>query len=88
MLSQCANPSCCTPLRYLRDGRLFQFEVKAASVSNPSEEKPAPARKCKARRIWHYWLCGSCAPNVTLAFDRIKGLEVVPLQSVYAHVGA
>jgi len=38
MLPQCANPSCCTPLRYLRDGRLFQFEVRAASLTNPAEE--------------------------------------------------
>ncbi len=27
MLSKCANPECCKPFQYLRDGRLYEVEV-------------------------------------------------------------
>lgn len=78
MVSNCANPACAIPLRYLRDGRLFQFEVKALT---PAGERGAVARigKTISRRVWHYWLCGQCSASMTLEFDRKEGLKVIPL---------
>src|SRR5205823_8587631 len=37
MVPQCANPACRAPLRYLRDGRLFQFEVRAIGFKQPGQ---------------------------------------------------
>lgn len=78
MVSNCANPECAVSFRVLRDGRLFQFEVRASS------EGPTPVvrmeRRRLVRRVWHYWLCGQCSSTLTLAFDRMDGLRVVPLQ--------
>jgi hypothetical protein len=68
MVTKCANPDCSIPLRYLRDGRLFQFEVRS----------PAPSRKL-SRQVAHFWLCGSCSSTLTLAFDATSGVRVVPL---------
>lgn len=71
MVSNCANPACAAPLRYLRDGRLFQFEVRpqkdvAASTARPS------------RSISHFWLCGECASKLTLVFDQLKAVVLKP----------
>jgi hypothetical protein len=79
MVSHCANPICSIPLRYLREGRLYQFEVKPVQSSYPSPS----VHKKQARRVWHYWLCGQCASSMTLAFDQMEGLKVVPLQGNY-----
>jgi hypothetical protein len=78
MVSNCANPKCGVPLRYLRDGRLFQFEVRAlASV----KADPDAARKRRPlRQVWHYWLCGACSSTMTLQFDQLRGLKIMPLQ--------
>ena len=79
MVSNCANPACATPLRYLRDGRLFQFEIKAVAVPGVNgDEASAPKRKT-SRQVWHYWLCGRCAASVTLKFDGQHGLRLIPL---------
>jgi hypothetical protein len=80
MVSNCANPTCCTPLRYLRDGRLYQFEVKTYSGSGADDQTSASLRKMKpARKVWHYWLCGRCSSILTLKFDQVEGLKVMPL---------
>ena len=76
MVSNCANPACATPLRYLRDGRLFQFEVKAL---RGSEDEGVQTKRRPARQVWHYWLCGRCSARVTLQFDGRQGLQVVPI---------
>jgi hypothetical protein len=78
MVSNCANPKCGVPLRYLRDGRLFQFEVR--SLGNKDEfREPAP-KKRPLRQVWHYWLCGACSSTMTLQFDQLRGLKIMPLQ--------
>jgi len=80
MVSQCANPACATPLRYLRDGRLFQFEVRALDGTAREGSNPLLGqRKRPLRQVWHYWLCGLCSATMTLEFDQLKGLQLTPL---------
>src|SRR2546430_17422626 len=75
MISRCANPACSVPLRYLRDGRLFQFEVRSRSLAGFEQQPPRHGKA--SRQIAHFWLCGHCAE--TLIFDQLKGVTVVPL---------
>jgi hypothetical protein len=51
MVSHCANPDCRRELRYLRDGKIYQFVL-------------SPKRGSK--RLEHFWLCGECFKNMTL----------------------
>jgi hypothetical protein len=85
MVSNCANPACGTPLRYLRDGRLFQFEVKAVAVPGAKQDEGIQAKRKLSRQVWHYWLCGHCAAKITLEFDGTQGLKLVPLVPASAH---
>lgn len=80
MVSRCANPACSVPLRYLRDGRLFQFEVRSRTLA--SLEKQAPRQGNASRQIAHFWLCGHCAETLILTFDELKGVTVVPLKTM------
>jgi hypothetical protein len=73
MITHCANPGCAVPLRYLRDGRIFQFEVRSR----------VQARKL-SRQVAHFWLCGECSSKVTLSFDPAAGVRVVPMISLPA----
>jgi len=77
MVSRCANPACSVPLRYLRDGRLFQFEVRSRSLAGFE----SPRHDKGSRQIAHFWLCGHCAETLTLTFDELKGVTVVPMLS-------
>jgi len=52
MLSKCANPACHARFLYLREGKIFNIEIKT--------ETPGPASPFK-ERIEHFWLCESCA---------------------------
>jgi hypothetical protein len=67
MVSKCANPGCGRPLHYLRDGRVFLFEHSVASAKHGEK---------RHRRFEHYWLCGDCAPCMTLVKDD-AGVHVV-----------
>jgi hypothetical protein len=73
MTSHCANPACSVPLTVLRDGRLFQFEVRPQSLA---QEAAASAKS--ARNITHFWLCGECSSKLTLVFDQLKAVVVKP----------
>jgi hypothetical protein len=77
VISNCANPACAVPLLRLRDGRLFQFEVKSTPTSaSEDEHKPAPK---VMRQVAHFWLCGECSSHLTLSFDQLRGVTVSPL---------
>jgi len=78
VVSHCANPSCATPLRYLREGRLFQFEVKSLNHLADSPEGEVNGPKRPSRQVWHYWLCGHCSSDMTLQFDQVQGLKLTP----------
>jgi hypothetical protein len=83
MVAHCANPACSAPLHYLREGRLFQFEVRSISVDggfrNSAQDTSPPKI---SRKVSHFWLCGECAPQLTLTFDQTHGVTVVPLARV------
>jgi hypothetical protein len=73
MLSKCANPSCSTPLVYLREGKIFMVE-------SPQQARPAlvgPASPKPQNRVEHFWLCGPCSSNMTLTRDRHGAVKVV-----------
>jgi len=51
MVSKCANPTCFAAFRYLRQGTVFNVEIKTASNDSPS----------RTSRVEHFWLCEDCA---------------------------
>lgn len=75
MLSKCANPSCSTPLLYLREGKIFIMEH--APVPDP-ERTPESGKKMPATRVEHFWLCGPCSAEMTLVSDSKAGVRVLP----------
>jgi hypothetical protein len=79
MISHCANPDCGVPLRRLRDGRLFQFEI-TSNDGGESQSKPGNRGK-SSRHVAHFWLCGKCSPSFTLVVDPKRGVAMVPLYS-------
>jgi hypothetical protein len=60
MLSSCANPACRAPFQYLREGRLYRFELSATKNGAPI------AGKKPLRKLEHFWLCGRCAAEMIL----------------------
>ena len=70
MLSKCANPSCLTPLVYLREGKIFMME-------HPQRQRPGDAISPSAR-VEHFWLCGPCSNEMTLVYDHDTGVRVLP----------
>jgi hypothetical protein len=77
MLYKCANESCNTPFRRLKEGKLFQVETQYFTGRSSSTNSTKRARP--SRRIEHYWLCDACSPFVTLTFDQGRGVTTVPL---------
>lgn len=73
MLSKCANPSCSNQLIYLREGKLFVMEHSVKP--KVWQQRSAPAKA--GARLEHFWLCGRCSQNLTLVYDRERGVEVV-----------
>jgi hypothetical protein len=65
MVNNCATPKCGKPLHYLREGRIFVFDLpnKAAAVGGK-----------KARHIEHFWLCGECSRTLEMeqSTDRVQ----------------
>jgi hypothetical protein len=67
MVNQCANPSCGKPLHYLREGRIFVFDL-------PDPNVPVPAPGGWARRLQHFWLCGPCSE--TMVLEQTSGMQI------------
>lgn len=78
MLAKCANPACNAPFLYLREGKLYQMEVVADAVRQ-EQDREGEERKT-ARRLEFFWLCARCSREMTLAYDRRRGLMVIPTQ--------
>lgn len=86
MLSKCANPACTTPFHYLREGKLFQIDT---GVGSPQSAGPELVTEPKhPRRIEFFWLCAACSSTMTLAFQRGKGVVMVPLPTAGARHAA
>ena len=70
MVNNCANPKCAKPLHYLRDGRIFVFDVIARDqAKGPDGKHP--------RRMEHYWLCGTCAQTMQLEQTSEYGIRLI-----------
>jgi len=76
MVNNCANPQCNKPLHYLRDGRIFVFDVPG-DILGPEGKR--------ARHMEHYWLCGDCSPCLHLEWHGTEGLKVLPRPRVHAY---
>ena len=80
MVNHCANPECCKPLHYLREGRIFVFDVPdpLAPVKNGKE----------VRRMEHFWLCGDCSEAYTLEKngEKIVSISAKPMRHHHAPV--
>ena len=74
MLSKCANPSCSTPLVYLREGKIFMME----NAPGPQPTGPSQHQLASASRVEHFWLCGPCSADMTVVYDRKLGVRVLP----------
>jgi hypothetical protein len=68
MVSHCANPKCAKPLHYLREGRIFVFDVTAGEADRNGKQM---------RRMEHYWLCGECSQTLVMQ-QSPDGVRVVP----------
>jgi hypothetical protein len=69
MVHQCANPSCGKPLHYLREGRIFVFDL-------PDPDVPVPAPGGRAHRLQHFWLCGPCSETMVMEQTREMQIRV------------
>jgi hypothetical protein len=79
MLSKCANPNCSTPFHYLRDGKLFRWDGVGVT-----HHPAAAAHAIKpSRKVEFFWLCGNCAPRMTVVFREGMGITVRPLTRAY-----
>lgn len=74
MLAKCANPSCSTPLVYLREGKIFMVETVQSQTDT---DGTILIRSKASNRVEHFWLCGPCSAEMTLTYDRQRGIEVV-----------
>lgn len=71
MVNNCANPSCGKPLHYLREGRIFVFDM-------PDPKSP---KGTKSGRLEHFWLCGTCSE--TLLLEQNSGsIRLVPKRTI------
>lgn len=78
MLNQCANPACARPLLYLRDGRVFVFDVPSQNGADGSK---------RTRHLEHFWLCGPCARTMRLA-QRGDTVEIIRKQGRESYLTA
>ena len=80
MVSKCANPDCSATFHYLRDGKLFQLEVGTPTGPQLVSRKP--------HKLEHFWLCGECAPLLTLAVEPGGRVVTVPVQRALRRAAA
>jgi hypothetical protein len=79
MVNQCANPTCGKPLHYLREGRIFVFDM-------PDPNVPVPVPGGRTRHLRHFWLCGVCSE--TMVMEQTSDMEIqVALKSSKVQVG-
>ena|ERR671937_1198960 len=88
MLAKCANAACSAPFLYLREGKLYQVELDAATAPISLPEKHPGTDEVQdfstdrkpSRHLEFFWLCGACSSNFTLAFQRGRGIVAVPIR--------
>ena len=65
MFSTCANPDRKKGFDY-REGRLFRFH----KAHRASEAPP------NTHSVQHFWLCGKCSEEYTLAYEGLRGVVI------------
>jgi hypothetical protein len=65
MVNRCANSKCGKPLHYLREGRIFVFDLPDPNVTVPGG---------RARRLQHFWLCGPCSE--TMVMEQTNDMQI------------
>jgi len=56
VVAKCANPICVVPFRYLREGKIFNIEIKKNDG-------------CGQLKIEHFWLCESCSKSLKVVVE-------------------
>ena len=77
MLSKCANPECSALFLYFRRGRLFRLDTDGREDRRRRLGDETGVSK-PLRRIEFYWLCEGCAETMTISFDKVSGVSVLP----------
>jgi hypothetical protein len=71
MVNHCSNPTCNKPLHYLREGRIYVFDViDPKSQALPNGRYP--------HHMEHFWLCGRCSETLLLEQTAEGGIRVLP----------
>ena len=70
MVSNCANPKCLKPLVYLREGRIFVFDV-------PIDRTPKEESGRGSHRLEHFWLCGECSQTLLLQQASDRSVQLI-----------
>ncbi len=83
MLSKCANPACPAPFLYLRQGKLFRWDIAALAAGGQASAVDSEMKK-PPRRVEFFWLCNDCAAVMTLAYEKNVGIRTKPLARVRA----
>lgn len=76
MVNHCANPVCHKPLHYLREGKVFLFSRKQSAATD-SALPP----------LEHFWLCGRCAKEWTLALDAMEKVKLIKTRRGHLRAG-
>jgi len=76
MLHKCANPACSVPFLRMAEGKLFAVQMKPTPASNARGLNP---KKSALRKVEYYWMCDSCARQLTIFVDAERGMVTVPL---------
>ena len=70
MMNNCANPMCAKPLHYLREGRVFVFDVQNGAAVGGDEKM--------SHHLEHFWLCGQCSLQFQVVHEYATGVRLVP----------
>jgi len=71
MVNHCCNPKCNKTLQYLREGKIYVFDVMD-SKSTGSSNGSYP------HHMEHYWLCGPCSETLFLEQSSEMGIRLLP----------
>ncbi len=65
MVSQCANPRCAAPFRYLHQGKVFLAERRNKNGNGNGSRT--------AGKVEYFYLCSDCALRMTLEREQASG---------------
>jgi hypothetical protein len=71
MLSSCFKADCRAPFRYLRQGKLFAFQIRPVSRDGFLVRSAPPE---------FFWLCDNCASQFTLILEQGTRVRCVQVQ--------